>query len=90
MNKYEIKYLLETELSKTDRLIDVLGKHSHQFDALWQEIREKQDLINNQTTEIRRLKDVVDRYRRRLYADHVQQAKSEKTLAEFMGESVDN
>ena len=90
MNKYELKYMLETELSKADRLIDVLGKHSHQFDALWQEIREKQDLINNQKTEIRRLKDMVDRYRRRLYVDKINQANTEKSLAEFMGESTDN
>jgi len=61
MNKYELKYMLETELSKGDRLIDIMGKHSHQFDALWQEIREKQDKINNQIIEIRRLKDMVDR-----------------------------
>ena len=90
MNKYELKYMLETELSKCDRLIDVLGKHSHQFDALWQEIREKQDKINNQIIEIRRLKDMVDRYRRKLYADKVNQANAEKTLAEYMGDSVDN
>jgi hypothetical protein len=90
MNKYELKYMLETELSKGDRLIDIMGKHSHQFDALWQEIREKQDKINNQIIEIRRLKDMVDRYRRRLYADKVNQANTEKSLAEFMGESVDN
>jgi len=90
MNKYELKYMLEGELSKGDRLIDVLGKHAHQFDALWQEIREKQDKIINQQTEIRRLKDMIDRYRRKLYADKVDHANLEKNFREWTGESVDN
>ena len=46
--------------------------------------------IQDQYTEIRRLKDMVDRYRRKLYTDKVNQANAEKTLAEYMGDSVDN
>ena len=54
MNKYEIKYLLETMTSSVDRLTDSLGKQS--LSQLWTEIGHKQDTISNQV-EIRRLKE---------------------------------
>ena len=45
MNKYEIKYLLETMTSSVDRLTDSLGKQSLHIENLWHEIGEKQNLI---------------------------------------------
>ena len=48
MNKYEIKYLLETMTSSVDRLTDSLGKQSLHIENLWHEIGEKQNLIANQ------------------------------------------
>ena len=44
MNKYEIKYLLETMTSSVDRLTDSLGKQSLHIENLWHEIGEKQNL----------------------------------------------
>ena len=44
----------------------------------------------NQKIEIIRLKDKVDRYRRRFYQDGVKKAEAEKDLREYMGESTDN
>ena len=90
MKKYELENMLDSEQSKTDRLIDINYNNSKQFECLWEEIGQKQIKINNQITEIRRLKDMVDRYRRKLYADKINQANAEKTLAEYMGDSVDN
>ena len=57
MNKYEIKYLLESMTSSVDRLTDSLGKQSHHISELWTEIGHKQDTISNQRYEIRRLKE---------------------------------
>ena len=90
MNKYQLTYQLETMTSTVDRLSDVLGKQSHHISELWEEIGIKQNLINNQSTEIRRLKDMNDRYRRKLYVEKVDQAKFEKSFKEWTGESVDN
>ena len=90
MRKYEVENMLDSEQSKTDRLIDINLNQSKQLDNLWEEIGQKQIKINNQITEIRRLKDMIDRYRRKLYADKVNQANVEKSLAEYMGESTDN
>ena len=90
MKKYELENMLDSEQSKTDRLIDINFNNSKQFEYLWEEIGQKQIKINNQITEIRRLKDMVDRYRRKLYADKVDHANLEKNFREWTGESVDN
>ena len=39
VNKYEIKYMLEGEQSKTDRLIDIVGKKDLHIDSLNAEIQ---------------------------------------------------
>ena len=57
MNKYEIKYMLETMTSSVDRLTDSLGKQSLHIENLWHEIGEKQNLIANQRYEIKKLKE---------------------------------
>ena len=38
MNKYELKYLLETLISSNDRLTDVAGKQTTHIAELWTEI----------------------------------------------------
>ena len=45
MNKYEIKYMLESEQSKTDRLIDIMGKDRHHIDDLYSQIQEHKQTI---------------------------------------------
>ena len=57
MNKYEIKYMLETMTSSVDRLTDSLGKQSLHIENLWHEIGQKQNLISSQRYEIKRLKE---------------------------------
>ena len=37
MNKYEIKYLLESQTSILDRLSDTTGKQSLHIQELWEE-----------------------------------------------------
>jgi regulator of replication initiation timing len=90
MNKYELKYQLEQMTSAVDRLTDTLGKQSQHISDLWQEIGDKNRMNINQKIEIIRLKDKVDRYRRRFYQDGVKKAEVEKDLREYMGESTDN
>lgn len=90
MNKYEIKYLLESMTSAVDRLTDTVGKQSTHIGELWDEIGRKASKINEIEIKNRRLMDLVDRYRRKYYAEKVDQAKAEKSLAEYMGDSVDN
>ena len=62
MNKYEIKYLLETMTSSVDRLTDSLGKQSLHIENLWHEIGQKQNLISSQRYEIKRLKEKLSRF----------------------------
>ena len=90
MNKYEIKYLLESMTSAVDRLTDTVGKQSTHIGELWDEIGRKASKINELEIKVRRYGDLVDRYRRKYYAEKVDQAKEEKSLAEYMGDSVDN
>ena len=40
MNKYELKYMLETMTSCVDRLTDSQGKQTHHISELWTEIGE--------------------------------------------------
>jgi chorismate mutase len=67
-----------------------LGRQAHHVSELWTEIGEKQTALQNQAAEIRRLKDMIARYRRKLYTDKLDQAEIEKSFKEFVGESVDN
>ena len=47
MNKFEIKYLLETTMSAVDRLTDTNGKITLHNENLWNEIKEKDVKIGN-------------------------------------------
>ena len=90
MNKYEIKYLLETMTSSVDRLTDSLGKQSLHIENLWHEIGEKQNLIANQRYEIKKLKERLLEIYRKEHKDRLEDADFEKRFKEFIGESVDH
>ena len=85
MNKYEIKYLLETMTSSVDRLTDSLGKQSLHIENLWNEIGEKQNLISSQRYEIKRLKEKLFAFWKQRHEDNW-----EKRFKEFVGKSVDH
>ena len=59
MNKYELKYLLETLISSNDRLTDVAGKQTTHIAELWTEIGLKNEKITKLTTKIYELQDVI-------------------------------
>ena len=90
MNKYEIKYLLETMTSSVDRLTDSLGKQSLHIENLWHEIEEKQNLISSQRYEIKRLKEKLFAFWKQRHEDKLEEADWEKRFKEFVGESVDH
>ena len=90
MNKYEIKYMLETMTSAVDRLTDSLGKQSLHIENLWNEIGEKQNLIANQRYEIKSLKERLWEIFRKQKKDQLDEADFEKRFQEFIGESVDH
>ena len=90
MNKYEIKYLLETMTSSVDRLTDSLGKQSHHISELWTEIGEKQNIITSQRYEIKKLKERLLELFRKEHKDRLDDADFEKRYKEFVGESVDH
>ena len=90
MNKYELKYMLETMTSCVDRLTDSQGKQTHHISELWTEIGHKQDTISNQRYEIRRLKEKLYECMKKDHNNKLEEADFEKRFKEFIGESVDN
>ena len=90
MNKYEIKYLLETMTASVDRLTDSLGKQSHHISELWTEIGEKQTKINNLAWENKELREKLIKCQKIVLKDRQDEADIEKRFNEFMGKSVDN
>ena len=59
MNKYEIKYLLESQTSILDRLSDTTGKQSLHIQELWEEIKQKDIKITKLTNKIYALHDII-------------------------------
>ena len=59
MNKYELKYLLETLISSNDRLTDVAGKQTTHISELWTEIGLKNERIVKLTKKIYELQDII-------------------------------
>ena len=90
MNKYEIKYMLETMTSSVDRLTDSLGKQSLHIENLWHEIGQKQNLISSQRYEIKRLKEKLLEIFKQKHSEKIDEADWEKRFKEFVGESVDH
>ena len=90
MNKYELKYMLETMTSCDDRLTDSQGKQTHHISELWTEIGEKQNIITNQRYEIKKLKERLLELFRKEHKDRLEDADFERRYKEFVGESVDH
>ena len=90
MNKYELKYMLETMTSCVDRLTDSQGKQTHHISELWTEIGEKQNIITNQRYEIKKLKERLLELFRKEHKDRLEDADFERRYKEIVGESVDH
>ena len=90
MNKYELKYMLETMTSCVDRLTDSQGKQTHHISELWTEIGEKQNIITNQRYEIKKLKERLLELFRKEHKDILEDADFERRYKEIVGESVDH
>ena len=90
MNKYEIKYMLETMTSSVDRLTDSLGRQTLHIENLWHQIGQKQNLISSQRYEIKRLKEKLLVIFKQKYSEKIEEADWEKRFKEFVGESVDH
>ena len=90
MNKYELKYMLETMTSCVDRLTDSQGKQTHHISELWTEIGENQNIITNQRYEIKKLKERLLELFRKEHKDRLEDADFERRYKEFVGESVDH
>ena len=59
MNKYELKYLVESLISSNNNLTDVAGKQTTHIAELWTEIGLKNEKITKLTTKIYELQDVI-------------------------------
>ena len=59
MNKYEIKYLLESQTFILDRLSDTTGKQSLHIQELWEELKQKDIKITKLTNKIYELHDII-------------------------------
>ena len=59
MNKYEIKYLLESQTSILDSLSDTTGKQSLHIQELWEELKQKDIKITKLTNKIYELHDII-------------------------------
>ena len=59
MNKYELKYMLESQTSILDRLSDTTGKQSLHIQELWEQNKEKDVKIQKLTNKIYELHDVI-------------------------------
>ena len=80
MNKYEIKYMLESEQSKTDRLIDIIGKDKHLIDDLLAKNEEHKRTIAALGATNRKLKIENDKYKQ------IEKATYEKDMLTALGE----
>ncbi len=59
MNKYEIKYLLESQTSILDRLSDTTGKQSLHIQELWEELKQKDIKKTKLTNKNYELHDII-------------------------------
>lgn len=59
MNKYELKYLVESLISSNNNLTDVAGKQTTHIAELWTEIGLKNEKIGKLTNKIYELQDVI-------------------------------
>ena len=59
MNKYELKYLVETLIASNNNLTDVSGKQTTHIAEIWTEIGLKNEKTNKLTNKIYELQDVI-------------------------------
>ena len=59
LTKYETKYLLESELTKVENLIDVVGKNAHHIQDLYADIKKKDKTINKLLIRINEKRDKI-------------------------------
>ena len=84
LNKYEIKYMLEGEQSKTDRLIDIIGKNNLHIDDLLAKNEEQKRTIAALGATNRKLNAENEKYKQ------IHKANYEKDFLTAMGENTDN
>ena len=80
VNKYEIKYMLEGEQSKTDRLIGIIGKNNLHIDSLNAEIQENKQTIKLLGATNRKLNAENEKYKQ------IHKAAYEKDMLTALGE----
>ena len=71
MNKYEIKYLLESQTSILDRLSDTTGKQSLHIQELWEELKQKDIKITKLTNKIYELHDIIKSQKQKNWEEFV-------------------
>jgi len=66
MNKYELKYMYETESARVGDLIDINGKNAHLIQELYSKIDQKEKkieslwiIINEKREKIYELRDII-------------------------------
>ena len=84
LNKYEIKYMLESEQSKTDRLIDIIGKKDLHIDDLLAQNQEHKQTIKILGATNRKLNTENEKFKQ------IHKANYEKDFLTAMGENTDN
>ena len=71
MNKYEIKYLLESQTSILDRLSDTTGKQSLHIQELWEELKQKDIKITKLTNKIYELHDIIKSQKQKNWVEFI-------------------
>ena len=84
LNKWDIKYMLEGEQSKTDRLIDIIGKNNLHIDDLLAKNEEQKINIAALVETNRKLNAEKEKYKQ------IHKANYEKDFLTAMGENTDN
>jgi len=59
MNKYELKYMYETESTKVENLIDINGKNALHIQELYSVIKEKENTINKLLTRLNEKREKI-------------------------------
>ena len=84
LNKWDIKYMLEGEQSKTDRLIDIIVKNNLHIDDLLAKNEEQKRTIAALGAPNRKLNAENEKYKQ------IHKANYEKDFLTAMGENTDN
>ena len=71
MNKYELKYMLESQTSILDRLSDTTGKQSLHIQELWEQNKEKDVKIQKLTNKIYELHDGIKSQKKKYWEEFI-------------------